>query len=78
MIFLLTGRQGEDVKQIIVNELQATQAIEKFMRIAVSLEETSYHLQSVSVMNKVKRGNPQGMSHQGRTLSIQIQEAPPL
>ena len=73
MKFLLTGKNSTQSKQMIVTELQALNTIEQFHRGAVSMEETSYHLIAVGIINKVKQGIPQGMDY--KDLSLVIQEA---
>lgn len=71
MKFLLTGKNADKSKQMIVTEVQALNVIELFHRGAVSMEETSYHLIAVGIINKVKRGTVQAMEYKGLTLVIQ-------
>ena len=70
MKFLLVGKQGTAQKRIIVTEEQAVSAVEHFHRIAVSMDETSYHLTALGVINTVKQGTAQAMTFNNSTLSV--------
>ena len=71
MRFLLTGEKGGTKRQIIATAEQTVDAIEMFLRAAISMDETSYYLQAAGTVNKASKGTAQAMQHNGAKLTVQ-------
>jgi len=72
MNFLITAKQRETTKQVIVSENQAVCVASAFMREYLSQSDDSHFLLATNIINQVKRGYCSRLENGEKHLIIQI------